>query len=274
MVKTKRELVFATFVTSGLAVIATLVSLGTQNWVSSEVKITEKFSQVNYGLFTGLYRRTVGSERPMIYDISMTCSMSDNKCAMLCEATSEARSAKLTALIENNNSSFGCMERRQIFFNPQLTSTRDDSSQSTFINAGLWLSTIIFLVLSSVAGLGATVLAMFNTVYNPIEIYVNITGLFIWNCVAIFFSLLTMIMWGVLYASVLIDNISVYDTIVADGYTVNAILNYSYWLNLVAFVLYVSSVILIAVRQYLINKEPLVMHADIQQETDPGLLIY
>lgn len=42
-----------------------------------------------------------------------------------------------------------------------------------FINAGVWLSTLLFLILAIVAGLVSTTLALYNTVDNPTEFFLR-----------------------------------------------------------------------------------------------------
>lgn len=42
-----------------------------------------------------------------------------------------------------------------------------------FINAGVWLSTLLFWILAIVAGLVSTTLALYNTVDNPTEFFLR-----------------------------------------------------------------------------------------------------
>lgn len=64
MAKTKVQYILGACFLSGSAAILTLVSLGTQNWVQSDAELTStgnnELSEINYGLFSGLYKQNYG----------------------------------------------------------------------------------------------------------------------------------------------------------------------------------------------------------------------
>lgn len=99
-----------------------------------------------------------------------------------------------------------------------------------FINAGVWLSTIIFLIVSAVFGLFAAGLSVWNTAANPVEAWFNIFGLYIYNGIACFSSLLVVLLWGGMFASTITNNVGILYTItgVMDSHGM-AVLGYSYW---------------------------------------------
>lgn len=64
MVKTKREYVLATCFLSGIGAILSLVSIGTQDWVTAKAELlsspSDELSVVNYGLFSGVFEQNFG----------------------------------------------------------------------------------------------------------------------------------------------------------------------------------------------------------------------
>ena len=64
MARTKRELIFVTFFTSGIAVVLSLVALGTNEWIYGSLEMINEpmlTSYVNYGLFRGVFTRSVST---------------------------------------------------------------------------------------------------------------------------------------------------------------------------------------------------------------------
>lgn len=99
-----------------------------------------------------------------------------------------------------------------------------------FINCGVWISTVLFLAISCVFGVVSTVLAIWNTVANPVETFLSTTGLFFYNCVACGFSLVSMLLWGIHFSMVLADSAGIHDTISEMGNSEGqGSLGYSYW---------------------------------------------
>lgn len=63
MAKAKRELIFATCILSGLAVVIQLTALGTEQWIVSEGRIDEEQpSTIQYGLFSGTFIQSLGGK--------------------------------------------------------------------------------------------------------------------------------------------------------------------------------------------------------------------
>jgi ABC-type amino acid transport system permease subunit len=53
-----------------------------------------------------------------------------------------------------------------------------------FINAGLWVSCVLFLTVALLAGVLAAVFAVVNTTTNPVEPIAGVFGLYVWNGIA------------------------------------------------------------------------------------------
>lgn len=64
MARTRALLIFATCITSGIALILSAVALGTNQWVTGTVDLSTTgtgttVSEITYGLFSGIYTRTL-----------------------------------------------------------------------------------------------------------------------------------------------------------------------------------------------------------------------
>ncbi|XP_017779142.1 PREDICTED: uncharacterized protein LOC108564570 [Nicrophorus vespilloides] len=272
MVKAKRGLIFLTCLTSALSAIVCLLSFGTQNWI--EAKGTygslDGYNIITYGLFTGSFKRNVGSVS--IHEIVMTCLISDNVCAMLCKSTSEDRKWELQKLYNNDKVTFDtdCPQVFRSNYRP-IPATRilreDVGGERTFISAASFIFTAFFLIVSAVFGLAAAVLAVWNTAGNPIYTVFSIYGMQIYNIVGAVTVLLTIIVWGAEYNITIISNACILETIIGDMSTIESNLGYSYWILFVPLVLYPTSAGILYLRQYLINKEP-EKQVDIQEDGD------
>lgn len=136
---------------------------------------------------------------------------------------------------------------------------RAATSKDEFINAGLWLSTVIFLgIATALAGASAS-FAIINVLFNPVEPFFSVFGLYIWNGIVIGTTVLTMILWGALYGSQLSTNIAITDTLTPEAPYSSAnlaSLGASYWVLFIPIVLHSGNIGLLLWRQYEINKEP------------------
>jgi ABC-type amino acid transport system permease subunit len=56
-----------------------------------------------------------------------------------------------------------------------------DSLDRKFINAGLWVSCVLFLTVALLAGVLAALFAVVNTTTNPVEPIAGVFGLYVWN---------------------------------------------------------------------------------------------
>lgn len=183
----------------------------------------------------------------------MTCLFAENVCAVLCGTTQDARVEELRKLYNGENVTFdsSCPNVPRMYsirwhvpltrnirstselsccFTNEINSNFVLSDNREFLNAGVWLSSLIFLILAALFGLVSAGIAVWNTATNPIEIYFNIFGLYIYNSVASISSLLVVVLWGSLFGTVIRDNVGILYTILGQMDTSGwANLGYSYW---------------------------------------------
>ncbi|XP_067012029.2 clarin-3 isoform X2 [Anabrus simplex] len=268
MATTKRQYVFGSFILSCIALALLITSMATQEWVMSDLKLPRDNSttgSVNYGLFTGRFERIV-LQMKFVFTITLTCVMEDNICGWSCLGTAEEREKDIKDLYDSGNSSAICayIESEPLVGVRRLKMGRagDDTDvenvpDKQFVNAGLWVSTVLFLVLALVITGASSLLAVLNAATNPSRTCLAMDGLYFWNGAAAFLDLLVLILWGSQFAVTLTDNVAVADVIKGD-YTSSGLasLGYSYWLVFVSLLLSLASVAVLAVRDYLLSREP------------------
>jgi hypothetical protein len=135
------------------------------------------------------------------------------------------------------------------------TSTYEDE----FISAGLWITTVIFLALSSIFALLSAFFSMINILCNPIQMLMSTFGLYIWNGLAAILCSLTMIIWSSQFAIFISKNIAITSTLRTTAhYSSNgfAQLGFSYWILIVSIFCHLINVGLVYYRNYLLEREP------------------
>lgn len=150
------------------------------------------------------------------------------------------------------------------------------ASKDNFINAGLWLATVLFLAISTTFAGASASFAIINVLFNPVEPIFSVFGLYIWNGIVIGGTVLTMSMWGALYGSYLSDNIAITDTLTPEApYSSEnlASLGASYWVLFIPLLLHGSNIGLLLWRQYEINKEPPPTTIDVDK-SDLTIIMY
>ncbi|KAB0794843.1 hypothetical protein PPYR_11682 [Photinus pyralis] len=280
MVKTKPFYILAASFTSAAAAILSIISLSTENWVTAKgqfVIINEPPSEIRYGLFTGLLIQSLGgSQRIPLY---VTCLVSKNVCGYLCDSGQD-RQDDLEKMWNNEKVPFTCylQHARSITTRKDANSSlipktelKADDSEREFINAGLYISTVVFLGISAIFGLIAAALSVWNTAGNPIEVIVSIYGIYIYNAIACIASAVTLALWGALFGITILHNIGIFHTIQGDMKTYDTpMLGFSYWLNVPSCMLYGASIFILYLRDYFIRLEPEVKIHITAREKDVG----
>lgn len=286
MANIKKLLVFLTCFLSGLGVLFSIASITTERWVYANnmiyYQIPDTMQKVKYGLFHGTLTTTVGTVMASV-PLTMTCLAKENVCAYLCAESDEARYTLLKDIYHNKKEieqpicpsislSSQDQERRTRVSSTFQTNTTDTSNKK-YINCGIWVTTILFLVVSMLFGLISSGLSFYNTNINPIQVYLSIYGLFLYNAIALFSLIIAMMVWGVFYNLSIYHDVAIFDTLTgAMESDKTAYLGYSYWLNIAPLILYMMSIAVLFLRQYLISKDP--GHKIVQRQDDGDPVIY
>lgn len=283
MAKTKWNILFAAFVLSCISLATLIVAFCTPYWVVSQAseKTAYKNSDIQYGLFTGSLTRNV-LITPVPYDLTVICLYEHNVCVYSCQKEEAMREKEVLALLNgeepaecpiSNSRSLGKITGKAL---KSSISDRAAASKDEFINAGLWLSTVIFLgIATAFAGASAS-FAIINVLFNPVEPFFSVFGLYIWNGIVIGSTVLAMILWGALYGSQLSDNIAITDTLTPEAPYSSAnlaSLGASYWVLLISVLLHSGNIGLLLWRQYEINKEPPPTTIDVDK-SDLTIIMY
>jgi hypothetical protein len=265
--KSQWILIFATFILSCISIAFLITSFATTSWVSGNLKpsatsTANNGGTVNYGLFKGTASLTlIGTQ-----DLSIVCDYGENKCAYSCQTDSDLQEEELARLIKGADlTSLTCPIPKSLVigknFNAtgKVETTGKAALDDSFINAGLYLSVVIFLAITLVFAVISAIFSIINVVFNPVEQIFGILGLYIWNGVAFFLAAIVMTLYGILFGISIYDNVAIRETLrvgnayVSDGETM---LGYSYWFVIISLFLHEINMILLWYRTRLINKEP------------------
>lgn len=285
MAKTKWNLLFATFILSCGSLAVLIVSLCTPYWISSEAYESSAFknSEINYGLFVGSLTQNF-LPNPRYYDLTMTCLYREYVCALSCQDTEESRTEEVLLLLKglrpsdcpirtSKSATASMSDKKTQLMNRQDLSVND---RSNFINSGLWVSTVVFLGIAIAFASASAAFSIINVLFNPVEPIFSVFGLFIWNGIVIASTALTMIMWGALFGSTLIDNIAVTDTLTIQipySSTGLASLGACYWVLFLPILLHCSNIGLLIWRRHIINREPPPTTIDVDR-SDLTIIMY
>ncbi|XP_058454159.1 uncharacterized protein LOC131432079 [Malaya genurostris] len=221
MAKTKWNILFATFVLSCLSLAALIVSLCTPYWVVSEAYQSQasRNSDIHYGLFGGSVTRKILLS-PAYYDLTVICLYEENVCVYSCQKKEQLRESELLDMLNGRKPPECPLSSSRAESSTSSRNIASDSkvtSKSDFINAGMWLTTVIFLGTATAFAGAASSFSIINVLFNPIEPVFSMFGLYIWNGIVIGASLMSMIIWGILFGSQLSENISITDTLTPEA---------------------------------------------------------
>lgn len=276
--KTQWTLLLTTFVISICSLIFVLVAFSVDKWILAEARSTDGLynnSQIHYGLFSGYLTRFIFATSPTYHKLTITCLYERNACIYSCQTSQDLREDELRRLLAGTGL-YACPNaprslERQIQTTPNYTPANYSAltslhRQSGMFNAanevidpGLWLTTLIFLSVAALFSLLSAVMALVNTVFNPVEPILSVFGLYIWNGIASGSTLMTIILWGALFGSSLTQNIAIPDTLTSE-YTYSsdglAQLGFCYWLLLIPMIFHASNIGVLYWRKKIIESEP------------------
>jgi hypothetical protein len=167
---------------------------------------------------------------------------------------------------------------RKVAFLAVSNTTKAENHNSTdgFVNAGLLIAVFVALALSILFATISMVQTMVLIFYSSPYSILNVFGLYMWNIVAFLFTILTLILYGSLFASSLINNIAIADTLnQPTKYSSEGLakLGFSYWILFVPICMHFVNLGLLKYRTILMNRsEPLpVLRID---RSDTNLMVY
>lgn len=283
MATTNRTYILVAFLISGIAAVFNIASLATEQWVYGETAFWDSAggsNTVHFGLFQGNYVRMPFSTN---YQLTMTCSFQHNVCALLCGPSRTSMLDNLyNNIIDPDYAYADCptvLRTTSFFRSFEDTHIRASSdatvAKSDFMNAGVWLCTLIFLILAALIGLFASVLAMYNAVTNPIQYFLSVRSLFYYNAAAFCSTFMYIVLWGAMYHITIFHNVGIYDTLVNNiSSDKRAFLGYSYWISFIPLALYPASIVVLYYREYLNAKDPQTKVTLDVDSADPNLYLY
>lgn len=148
--------------------------------------------------------------------------------------------------------------------------------EKEFLSAGLWLTTIIFLALTTAFAFIAFAFSFVNIWWNPVRDLFGAFGLYIWNGIAFTLCLMSMIFWLSMHFIFISKNIAIADTLRTVGHFTSADLaglDYSFWILFVPLVCHAINIGLIFYRSYLLEQEPKAPAITVSKN-DSTILVY
>ncbi|PSN55216.1 hypothetical protein C0J52_00611 [Blattella germanica] len=259
--------IIATFVGSCIIVALLIAAFATPQWVLASIKartVNDWNNDLNYGLFSGQITGYRGSV--IGGDLKMSCDLGENVCVVSCLTDSDGRTQELNSLL-NNYRGVGC----------PFAFSNDGACQGAcegFINAGLWSSSIAFLAIALLLGVTAGVFAVVNATTNPVEPILSVKGLYVWNGGGAFSTLLVLVLWGSLFNAYILDNVGYSETVTGQYITTSVSLGVSYWLVLVALLLFLVNIAILKLREYQLAREPPPPTIKMEENTDGIIFLY
>lgn len=206
---------------------------------------------------------------------SVICDYGANKCMFSCQQTNEKRDEDLRDIL-NNKSPKDCAGTSAKSSNFRLSKRDNNSFTNVFINGGLILSVYIMMSFSLVFAIISAIFSLTNIWFSSTYEIANVKGLYYWNGLVIFFTTLTMILYGILFNTSIVDNIAVAGTLTeTPSYSSQGLasLGYSYWILFLPIILHSLNIVLVKYRfvQLHRSKPNQVLSVD---KVDSTILVY
>ncbi|KAL3864019.1 hypothetical protein ACJMK2_005731 [Sinanodonta woodiana] len=263
----KKKLIIFTIVPAIASVALISAALGTNYWVISSPKSKKYTSSsnitnanensVNFGLFNGHKTLDFGNG-PRVTNIKVACVAAESVCAWLSDNDIKASIYKsgddlIYQLLQDHKNKTGELYEVGLF------------------SYGMWISTIVMAALGIAFGLISVGFAIFNAVGKPIETITGPMGLYLWNGMAFFFTFLAMVLYLALFFTTykknflyLLDN---------DAFKVEATTNlgYSFFLLVIATVLYLINIIILFLSGYKLRCK---FGSEAEKVVDNGIILF
>ncbi|XP_065351608.1 uncharacterized protein LOC135946993 [Cloeon dipterum] len=288
MAITHRAYVIITFPLCCVSIALLATSLSTQNWLESKGKYENpdlppiKF---NYGLFTGTLTRSYQLE-DKDYELHMTCLADLGICALSCLNTQELREIEVRDLYNAGGNVETLVDCEAISrasaaagrVGPMplvLAGAKATGPDPSFVNMGVWGSTITFIALALLMATMGAVFAVINAANTPVEPIFGILGLFIWNACAAFSIGLALIIWGCHFGVDLTSNAAIAESITGTLSTNGlASIGYSFWILIGADIMHLVNIGLLLVRRHMVLYAPPPPTIELKEDNDGAIFLY
>uniref|UniRef100_A0A1B6E324 Uncharacterized protein n=1 Tax=Clastoptera arizonana TaxID=38151 RepID=A0A1B6E324_9HEMI len=265
MQKQFTNILWGTTLLSVSSTIIIIYTYLTEYWLVSTAVTSDQseyLSEINYGLIFGTIERRLDIASGSEYRLTISCLLNKNICAWSCLNNMYERMDEIEDLYDSGAVSFGCHKIRSarsgLKLTKNITSADLEHQHNSYINATVWISTLICLATAGIICSASVVITIINIFYHPIRTFMTVQGLYVWHAVGAIFILFVILLWGSLYLMTLKKNVAIVDTIMgtlsSDG---GAYLGYSYWLNLLPALFEGACIGLLYLRQRLYEQKPI-----------------
>lgn len=262
----KKQFIGLTVCLAVIGVALLVTAFATDNWVTSSPFRTENASTVSettntgnstFGLFNGHQILDYGTARRDL-DLKVACDASEGWCVYVFMRQGFDAKDKLQDLIKDYKNSTASSGHERVDFG--------------LFSFPLWVCVVIALSLSIVMGLVTLGFSIFNVFGRPIETITGPIGLYLWNFLALFFTVVTLALFGALFGFELSKNFLMFDDVkigwVSEGRTY---LSYSFYLVLGAAGAFILNFILLSLSGQALSCS---YARSGEKEIDNGMILY
>ncbi|XP_041985230.1 uncharacterized protein LOC121737637 [Aricia agestis] len=268
MAVTRRGYIFCSFVSSVFCVIFIIVSVSSDSWVVATA-FTEDQTQdstVRYGMFKGEFALHI-FDTPSYNTLYMTCVPDKNACAVSCKTEASAREEEVRALAQGFRPNQACVSVTNV-------SEDDPLEHPPVLSFAIYISILLIQFLQLAAGIGAGALALLNATRNPTEPVFGLPGCLWANVLAAVLGVAVMMMFGVYWVVSGLREHLAFSYIALGTLEARPGVGFSYWVLLGSIICSISNVVLIQVRQYLLERDPPPPTLKVENHSDGTIFLY
>ncbi|XP_059050595.1 uncharacterized protein LOC131845543 [Achroia grisella] len=268
MAVTRRGYIFCAFLLSVLSILLIVVAAASDSWVVSSASESgqELDSQLRYGLFTGVWEDYT-LITPVMSTLHMTCVPGKNACALSCKTTREARITEVEALANGYRPTVTCTSVITV-------DTENPLSTPPVISFIFYLFLLLVLFLQLLFAIFSAGLAIMNSTKNPTEPIFGLPGCLWANVISLILGTAVLLMFGIYWATSTLQDHLAFSFVALGSYGLSPSLGYSYWLLIVATAASLLNIVLLQLREYMLERDPPPPTLKVENHSDGTIFLY
>ncbi|CAG0887819.1 unnamed protein product [Cyprideis torosa] len=254
---------------SVLAISMNLVALITEHWIEGKAIRDSSTAPAqitfNHGLRSGEFDDVTPVESNT-FPLYIVCAK--GSCMWSCLEDEGSRDYELNSFLNNlSEPALKCDDNQ----NSNVLLTR--SGDAEFQSAGVYIATQVSLYGALLFSCLSLIFQVYNILQNPVSPILSVIGLYIWNCIAVFLYVLTLLLFGIYSAAQISSHFAIRETLTGEYDVGSHSTGYSYWILLIPLLCHVANLFGV----FLIRRPEREKEIAIQQEDSKkthGLMLY